>query len=118
MGDGVEISRDDPTLYEIADALDVAIRVVARHPVPASKSINRHRRWHRSCPNVHLTPRWRKPDSNSRSNLRMNEVRQEPMVVDSPLEGDGFELLVPPRRNSPRARHVVSAHGSTSSERH
>ena len=28
---------------------------------------------------------------------------------DSPLEGDGFELLVPPRRNSPRARHVVWA---------
>jgi hypothetical protein len=28
--------------------------------------------------------------------------------VDSPLEGDGFELLVPPRRTSPRARHVVS----------
>jgi len=27
--------------------------------------------------------------------------------VDSPLEGDGFELLVTPRRNSPRARHVV-----------
>ena len=31
---------------------------------------------------------------------------------DSLLEEDGFELLVPPRRNSPRARHVVSAHGS------
>ena len=38
--------------------------------------------------------------------------------VDSLLEGDGFELLVTPRRNSPRARHVVSAHGSTSLERH
>jgi len=37
---------------------------------------------------------------------------------DSSLEGDGFELLVTPRRNSPRARHVVSAHGSTSLERH
>ena len=34
-------------------------------------------------------------------------------VANSPLEGDGFELLVTPRRNSPRARHVVSAHGST-----
>ena len=31
--------------------------------------------------------------------------------ADSLLEGDGFELLVPPRRNSVRARHVVSAHG-------
>jgi hypothetical protein len=30
-------------------------------------------------------------------------------------EGDGFELLVPPRRNAPRARHVVSVQGSTSS---
>jgi hypothetical protein len=39
-------------------------------------------------------------------------------ATDSSLEGDGFELLVPRRRNSPRARHVVSAHGSTSSERH
>ena len=25
--------------------------------------------------------------------------------ADSALKGDGFELLVPPRRNSPRARH-------------
>jgi class 3 adenylate cyclase len=39
-------------------------------------------------------------------------------AADSSLEGDGFELTVPPRRNFPRARHVVSAHGPTSSERH
>ena len=38
--------------------------------------------------------------------------------ADSALKGDGFELLVPPRRNSPWARHVVSAQSSTSSERH
>jgi hypothetical protein len=34
---------------------------------------------------------------------------------DSLLEGAGFEPLVPPRRNALRARHVVSAQGSTSS---
>src|SRR6516225_8158311 len=38
--------------------------------------------------------------------------------TDSPLEEDGFEPSVPPRRNSPRARHVVSAHGAASSDRH
>ena len=48
---------------------------------------------------------------------RLTDVTGNRKFVDSPLEGDGFELLVPPRRNSPRARHVVSAHGSTSSER-
>ena len=34
-------------------------------------------------------------------------------AADSLLKGDGFELLVPPRRTCPRARHVVSALGST-----
>ena len=51
--------------------------------------------------------------SNNRRRLERNRK-----FVDSPLEGDGFEVLVTPQRNSPRARHVVSAHGSTSSERH
>jgi hypothetical protein len=36
-------------------------------------------------------------------------------AIDSLLEGNGFELLVPPRKNAPRARHVVSAQGCTSS---
>src|SRR5947208_16891449 len=38
--------------------------------------------------------------------------------TDSPLEGDGFEPLIPPRRTPPRACHVVSVDGSTSCERH
>jgi hypothetical protein len=52
------------------------------------------------------------------NDYRLNAGGRREFAPDSPLEGDGFELTVPPRRNSPRARHVVSAHGSTRSERH
>jgi hypothetical protein len=44
------------------------------------------------------------------------QVRPE-FACCSLLERDGFELLVPPQRNSPRAP-VVSALDPTSSERH
>jgi hypothetical protein len=45
-------------------------------------------------------------------------IRQFSAVADSALEGDGFEPLVPRRRNPPRACHVISRRDSTSSWRH
>jgi hypothetical protein len=57
------------------------------------------------------------PEPYSATGHPARRLERNRKFVDSPLEGDGFELLVPPRRNS-LGRDVVSAHGSTSSKRH
>jgi len=64
-------------------------------------------------------PRRQHDPSPSTPVMNIGQGRAHPPISsDSLLEGDGFELLVPPRRNSPRTRYVVSEYGSTNTERH